>query len=89
MRAHHRHVARVIVHAVLLLVGGVVLLIDDDQAEVGIGQKQRRARADDHRRFAGRHRRPGAGAQARRQLRMPFGRPHAEALGEAVEELRR
>ena len=88
VRAHHRHVARVIVHAVLLLVGGVVLLIDHDQAEVGVGQKQRRARADDDAHLTRRHRRPGARAQPRRELRVPFGRAHAEALGEAVEELR-
>ena len=86
--AHHRHVAGVIAHAVLLLVGGVVLLIDDDQAEIGIGQEQRRARADHDRDVAGRDRRPGARPQALRELRMPFRRPHAEALGEAVEELR-
>ena len=86
--AHHRHVAGVIVRAVLLLVGRVVLLIDDDEAEIGIGQKQRRARADHDRDFVRRHRRPGALARARRKLRMPFRRPHAEALGEAVERLR-
>ena len=45
-RAHHRHVAGVVAHAVLLLVGGVVLLVDDDEPEIGIGQEQRRARAD-------------------------------------------
>ena len=32
MRAHHRHVARVVVHAVVLLVGLIVLFIDYDQA---------------------------------------------------------
>ncbi len=32
MGAHHRHVARVIVRAFVLLVGLVVFLIDDDQA---------------------------------------------------------
>ena len=37
MAAHHGHVAGVIVHAVFLLVGGIVLLIDDDQAEIGVG----------------------------------------------------
>ncbi len=87
-RAHHRHVAGVIAHAVLLLVGRVVLLIDDDQAEIGVGQEQRRARADHDRHLARRHRRPGARALARRELRMPFRRPHAEALREAIEELR-
>ena len=76
-------------HAVLLLVGGVVLFIDDDEAEVGIRQKQRRARADDHAAPRRRHRMPGAGALARAELGMPFGRAHAEARREAVEELRR
>ena len=88
MAAHHRHVAGVIVHAVFLLVGRVVLLIDDDQAEIGVGQKQRRARADDDGDFAVGDRPPGARAAARRELRMPFRRAHAEARGEAVEELR-
>ena len=87
-RAHHRHVAGVIAHAVLLLVGRVVLLIDHDQAKVGIGQEQRRARADHHRHFARRDRGPGARALSRRDLGMPFGRTHAEALGEAIEKLR-
>ena len=87
-RAHHRHVAGVIMHAVLLLVGGIVLLIDDDQAEIGIRQKQRRARADHDLDFARRDRGPGARALARRKLRMPFRRTHAEARGEAIEELR-
>ena len=32
MPAHHRHVAGVVVDAVLLLVGRIVLFIDDDEA---------------------------------------------------------
>ena len=75
--------------AVLLLVGRIVLLIDDDQSEIGIGQKQRRARADHDRHLIVGDRRPGARSQARRYLRMPFRRPRAEALGKAVERLRR
>jgi hypothetical protein len=74
--------------AVFLLIGRVMLLIDDDQAEIGIGQEQRRARADHHLGLARRHRRPGARAFARRQLRMPFRRRRAEACAEAVERLR-
>ena len=85
--AHHRHVARVIVRAFVLLVGLVVLFIDDDEAEIGVGQHQRRARADHHMRLARGDRRPVARARARRQLRMPFMRPHAEARREAIEEL--
>ena len=86
--AHHRHVAGVIAHAVLLLVGGVVLLIDDDQPEIGVGQKQRRARADDDGYLPFSDSAPGARAPARRELRMPFRRARAEARGEAVEKLR-
>ena len=87
-RAHHRHVARMVAHALLLLVGGIVLLVDHDQPEIGIRQEKRRASADDHADFAVRRGAPGACAQALGQRRMPLGRPHAEALGEAVEELR-
>ncbi len=35
--AHHRHVARMIMRAVFLFIGLVVLFIDDDQRQVGIG----------------------------------------------------
>ncbi len=87
--AHHRHVAGVIAHAVVLLVGGLVFLVDDDEPEVGEGQEQRRARArhdlDVARRDAG----PGPRPPPHRHAGMPFRRAHAEALGEAVEELRR
>ena len=86
--AHHRHVAGMVARPILLLVSGVVLLIDDDEPEVGEWQKQRRTRADDHAHFAGRDRAPGALAPARRKRRIPFGRAHAEAGGETVEELR-
>src|SRR5262245_14637254 len=36
-RAYDRHVARVVTRAVLLLVGGIMLLVDNDQPEIGIG----------------------------------------------------
>ena len=85
--AHHRHVAGMVMDAVLLLVGGIVLLIHDDEAEIRIGQEQRRAGAHDHAHLVRRRRLPGAGALARRKLRVPLGRPHPEALGEAVEHL--
>ena len=87
MRAHHRHVAGVIMRALVLLVGLVVLLIDHDQPEIGVGQKQRRARAHHHLRVARRDRGPVAGAGARRQLGMPFQRPHPESRGKTIEEL--
>ena len=87
--AHHRHVARVVDDAVLLLVGALVLFVDDDQAEIGEGQEQSRARADDDARFAARHGAPQPLALAGRDRRVPLGRPRAEAGGETVEELRR
>ena len=87
MGAHHRHVTGMIMRAVVLLVGLVVLLIDDDQAQIGIGQEQGGARADHDRRLAGRYRGPVARAGARGQFGMPFQRTHAEALREAIEEL--
>ena len=43
-----RDVARVIPRRLLLLVGGVVLFVDDDETDVGQGSEDRRARADDH-----------------------------------------
>ena len=87
MRAHHRHVAGVIVRALILLVGLVVFLIDDDQAQIGIRQEQRRARADHDRRFAGCNRRPVARARTWRQFGVPFQRTDAEPQCEAVQEL--
>ncbi len=48
-RTHHRHVAGVINHALLLLEGALVLLVHHQQPEIGEGQKQRRTGADHHR----------------------------------------
>ncbi len=86
--AHHRHVAGVIVHAVFLLVDRVMFFIDDDQAEIGVGQEQRRAGADDDADLAGGHRMPGAGADARAQLGMPLRRAHPESRRETIQRLR-
>ncbi len=65
-----------------------MLLVDDDEAEIGEGQEQRRARADDDARRPARHRAPQPLALARRDRRMPFGGAGAETRREAVEELR-
>jgi len=78
--AYDGHVARVVVRALVLLVGLIVLLIHDDEAEIGIGQHQRRTRANHHMRFTRCDRGPVARARARRQLRMPFQRTHTKAL---------
>src|SRR6185503_9014146 len=46
-RALGRDGARVVAWIGVLLVGGVVLLVDDDQPETGHRREDRRARADD------------------------------------------
>ena len=87
-RAHDRHVARIVDDPVLLLIGAVVLLVDDDEAKVGERQEQSRTRADHYPRFTLRRRGPDALALALGEPRVPFGRPRAEPGREPVEELR-
>ncbi len=87
--AQHGHVAGVVEGAVLLLVRSVVLLVDDDEPEVGEGQEQRRAGADDEPRLAGGDGRPGAAAGGLGHARVPLGRAGAEAGLDPVEELDR
>ncbi len=50
--AHHGDVARVVARRFFLLVALVVLLVDENQAQVGRGSKDGRARADDDGRIA-------------------------------------
>ena len=83
---HHRHVARVVGHAVLLFVGLLVLLIDNDEAGLGPGQEQRRARADHDLCRAVRHSAPHPLALAHLHSGMPGGRRHAEAPLDAGEK---
>ena len=87
MAAHHRHVARLIGDALLLLVALVVLLIDDDQAEIGEGQEQSRAGADHELRLVLGHGAPDAAALRCRNAGMPLGRAGAETLLAAGNEL--
>ena len=84
--AHHRDVAGVILHAFLLLEARLVRLVDDDQAELRIGQEQRRAGADRDPRLAAGDRPPGAAALRLPEARMPGDRLAAEAGGEALQE---
>ena len=66
MRAPHRDVARVVAHAVLLLVRAVVLLVDDDEREVGQRREHGEPRAEHEPRVAARARRASAaGARLR------------------------
>jgi primosomal protein N' (replication factor Y) len=60
--AHDRRVSRVILDSFLLLEGGLVGLVDDNEAEVRVGEEEGRARADCDRRFAARDAAPGAPA---------------------------
>ena len=55
-----------------------MLLVDDDEAELGIGQEQCRPRADDDPRRAARHGAPRATAFRRVQVGVPECRPRAE-----------
>ena len=84
--AHHRDVAGVILDAVLLLEARLVRLVDDDQAELAIGQEQGRAGADHDPGLAAGDGAPGAAALRLAQARMPGHRIAAEARGEALEE---
>ena len=70
--AQHRHIAGLVDDPVLLLVGGIVLLVDDDQPEFGEGQEQRRTGADDHARPAGGDGPPGVPALGCRHVGMPL-----------------
>ena len=85
--AHHRHVARLIGDALLLLVAGVVLLIDDDEAEIGEGKEQRRAGADHELRLIFGNRPPHPSAHRRGKPRMPLRRLGAKPLLAAGDEM--
>ena len=87
--AHDGHITRLIVHAIVLLEAGVVLFVDDDEAEIGVRQVKRGAGADDDACLAGCNTAPGAAALGRREGRVPFDGSAAEAAMEAVEELAR
>ena len=66
-----------------------MLLIDDDQAELGKRQKQRRARADHDACPAGGDRAPGVAAPlALADLGMPLRRGGAEAVAKPLQPLR-
>ncbi len=96
---HHRHaqllgaptgqVAGVIAEAVLLLQGGVMGFIDDDQAGPCQGREHRRAGADQDARvaFPGGH--PGVQALAVGEAGVQYRHRHREALAEAAQGLRR
>ena len=87
--AQHRHVTCVIGHSILLLVGSVVLLIDDDQAEIAEGQEKSRTRTDYKLRSMLSHHAPGTAAFGHGETGMPFRRHPPEPPLDAFEKLRR
>ena len=87
-RPRDRHLAAVIGDPVLLLEARVVLLVDHDQPERGKRQEQGRAGADHDPLAAFGDAPPGAPARGRAELGVPERRRPAEALGEALEQLR-
>ena len=82
MPPHHRYVARMIMDAVLLLEARLMCFVDDDQAEIGIREEERRAGTDDDLRFPRGDAVPGAAAFDLAQPRMPRHRLATETRGE-------
>ena len=81
-------VARVVAGVALVLVGGVVLLVDDDQAEVLDRREHGRARTDADPRLARAQAPPLVVALGRAQPRVQHRDGVAEALDEAPHDLR-
>ncbi len=86
LRAHHRDVAGMILDALLLLEARLMRLVDDDQAEVVIGEEESGAGADRDQRLTRRDSSPGAAALALAQAQVPGHRLAAEAGREALQE---
>ena len=88
-RAHDRHLARVIARRLALLVARLVLLVDDDRAEVLERREDRRARADGDALLAALEREPRVVALAVAQRAVQHGDLVAEHGAEAIDGLRR
>ncbi len=88
-RALRRDGARVVARVGVLLVGGVVLLVDDDQPEAAHGSEDRRARADHDPRLAARDPLALVAALGLREPRMENRDAIAEARVHAADRLRR
>ena len=76
--AHDRDVAAMVARSFLLLVAGVVLLVDEDEAEVDHGREDGGARADDNAGFAAADAVPLLGALVGRQAGVQQGDLRAE-----------
>ena len=88
-RAPRGDVARVVARVALVLVGGVVLLVEDDEAEPLDRREDGRARADADARRAAAQARPLVVALAGGELGVQDRDGVAEAVGEAADDLRR
>ena len=88
-RAPRGDVAGVVARVALVLVGGVVLLVEDDQPEPLDRREDGRARPDADARLAAAQARPLVVALAGRELGVQDGDGVAEAVGEARDDLRR
>ena len=87
--AHDADVAGIVAEPVLLLVRGVVLLVDDDEAEPRKRSEDRRACADDHRRIAVADASPLVPALAGPETAVQDGHGIAEAGAHAIDQLMR
>ncbi len=88
LRAPHRGVAAVVAQHLALLVGGLVLLVDDDQPQRRERREHRRARPHDHVERAAARQLPGASPLAHREVRVQHADARAEAAAELAHHLR-
>ena len=84
-----RHLARVVTRAGALLIAGLVLLVDDDEAQVVKRAKERRAGAHDHARGTAGDHIPLVQALAGRKARMEHGDRLTKARAKAADGLGR
>ena len=84
-----RHLARVVARTGTLLVTGLMLLVDDDEAQVAERAKERRAGAHDHARGTAGDHIPLVQALAGREARMEHGDRLAKTRAEAADGLGR
>ncbi len=78
--AHHRHVPCIVEDTVFLLVGRIMLLIDDDESKILKRQEERRTRSRHDTDLACCHLPPQLFALFRRNVRMPFARLRSKAV---------
>ena len=80
MAAHHGGVPGMILNTIFLLKAGFMRFIDNDQAQIAIGQIKRRARADRYQRLSARNGAIGPPPLRLTQVRMPSDRRMTEPI---------